>query len=62
VRRRAGPIFMSTFTSLTGLVPMVLRTGDGSELYRGIAPSCSAGWPCAGRLDYARGFGHCSAA
>ncbi|HMR05642.1 MAG TPA: efflux RND transporter permease subunit, partial [Polyangiaceae bacterium] len=36
VRRRVRPIFMSTFTSLAGLAPMVLLTGDGSELYRGV--------------------------
>jgi HAE1 family hydrophobic/amphiphilic exporter-1 len=36
VRARVRPIFMSTFTSLAGLLPMVLRTGDGSELYRGV--------------------------
>ena len=36
VRTRIRPIFMSTTTSLFGLLPLVLSTGAGSELYRGI--------------------------
>lgn len=36
VRRRIRPIFMSTFTSIAGLAPMVVLSGDGSELYRGV--------------------------
>lgn len=36
VQRRIRPIFMSTFTSLAGLLPMVVLSGDGSELYRGV--------------------------
>jgi HAE1 family hydrophobic/amphiphilic exporter-1 len=36
VRRRVRPIFMSTLTSLAGLLPMVVTSGSGSELYRGI--------------------------
>jgi HAE1 family hydrophobic/amphiphilic exporter-1 len=36
VRGRVRPIFMSTMTSLAGLTPMVLITGSGSELYRGV--------------------------
>ena len=36
VRTRIRPIFMSTATSLFGLFPLVLATGAGSELYRGI--------------------------
>ena len=35
-RNRIRPIFMSTLTSLFGLVPLVLFPGAGSELYRGI--------------------------
>src|SRR5690606_19425662 len=36
VSARVRPIFMSTLTSLAGLMPMVLTRGSGSELYRGI--------------------------
>ena len=36
VRARIRPIFMSTLTSLAGLAPMVLGSGAGSELYRGV--------------------------
>ncbi len=36
VRARVRPIFMSTLTSLAGLLPMVLTSGSGSELYRGV--------------------------
>jgi Cation/multidrug efflux pump len=35
-RNRIRPIFMSTLTSLFGLVPLVTFPGAGSELYRGI--------------------------
>ena len=35
-RNRIRPIFMSTMTSLFGLVPLVIFPGAGSELYRGI--------------------------
>ena len=33
---RIRPIFMSTLTSLFGLVPLVIFPGAGSELYRGL--------------------------
>ncbi len=36
VRTRIRPIFMSACTSIFGLLPLVLSTGSGSELYRGI--------------------------
>ncbi len=36
VRTRIRPIFMSTTTSLFGMLPLVLSTGSGSELYRGL--------------------------
>lgn len=36
VRARVRPIFMSTLTSLAGLAPMVVASGSGSELYRGV--------------------------
>lgn len=36
VRGRIRPIFMSTFTTVLGMLPLVLFTGAGSELYRGL--------------------------
>jgi HAE1 family hydrophobic/amphiphilic exporter-1 len=36
VRTRVRPIFMSTFTSVGGMLPLVLMPGSGSELYRGL--------------------------
>ena len=33
---RIRPIFMSTLTSLFGLLPLIIFPGAGSELYRGI--------------------------
>ena len=36
VRNRIRPIFMTTTTTLFGLVPLVLFPGAGSELYRGL--------------------------
>jgi len=36
VRTRMRPIFMSTLTSIFGMVPLVLSTGAGSELYRSL--------------------------
>ncbi len=36
VRTRIRPIFMSATTSLLALAPLVLSTGSGSELYRGL--------------------------
>ncbi|MGH7163037.1 MAG: efflux RND transporter permease subunit, partial [Planctomycetota bacterium] len=36
VRNRMRPIFMTTFTTLFGLLPLVLFPGAGSELYRGL--------------------------
>lgn len=35
-RNRVRPIFMSTLTSLFGMLPLVLFPGAGSELYRGL--------------------------
>ena len=43
-RNRIRPIFMSTLTSLFGLLPLVIFPGAGSELYRGIGWWCSAVW------------------
>ena len=36
VRTRVRPIIMSALTTLCGLMPLVLASGAGSELYRGI--------------------------
>ncbi|MCP4720982.1 MAG: efflux RND transporter permease subunit, partial [Desulfobacteraceae bacterium] len=36
VKTRIRPIFMSASTSLLAMLPMVLSTGAGSELYRGL--------------------------
>ncbi len=35
-RNRIRPIFMSTFTSVFGMLPLVVIPGAGSELYRGL--------------------------
>ncbi len=37
VRLRLRPIFMSTFTSIFGMLPLLLMPGSGTELYRGLA-------------------------
>jgi HAE1 family hydrophobic/amphiphilic exporter-1 len=36
VRVRVRPIFMSVLTSVSGMLPLVLFPGAGSELYRGL--------------------------
>lgn len=36
VRTRLRPIFMSMTTTVFGLIPLVVRPGPGSELYRGL--------------------------
>ena len=36
VKSRVRPIFMSTATSIFGMLPLVLLPGAGSELYRGL--------------------------
>ena len=35
-KNRLRPIFMSTLTSIFGMLPLVLFPGPGSELYRGL--------------------------
>jgi multidrug efflux pump subunit AcrB len=37
VRLRARPIYMSTLTSIFGMLPLALIPGVGSEIYRGLA-------------------------
>ncbi len=36
VRTRVRPVFMSTMTSVGGMLPLVIAPGAGSELYRGL--------------------------
>ena len=36
VRNRVRPIFMSTLTSVFGMLPLIIFPGAGSELYRGL--------------------------
>jgi len=36
VRTRIRPIFMSATTSILAMTPLVISTGSGSELYRGL--------------------------
>ena len=37
IRIRARPVYMSTLTSLFGMLPLMLIPGVGSEIYRGLA-------------------------
>ena len=37
VRVRARPIYMSTLTSIFGMLPLMVIPGTGSEIYRGLA-------------------------
>ena len=37
IRVRARPIFMSTLTSICGMLPLMLVPGAGSDIYRGLA-------------------------
>jgi multidrug efflux pump subunit AcrB len=37
LRTRLRPIFMSTLTSVFGMLPLLLMPGDGSVIYRGLA-------------------------
>jgi multidrug efflux pump subunit AcrB len=37
VRIRARPIYMSTLTSIFGMLPLMVIPGPGSEIYRGLA-------------------------
>ncbi len=40
---RLRPIFMSTLTSIIGMLPLVLLPGDGSVIYRGLATAIVGG-------------------
>jgi HAE1 family hydrophobic/amphiphilic exporter-1 len=35
-KTRLRPIYMSTFTSIFGMLPLVVAPGPGSEIYRGL--------------------------
>ena len=37
VRMRARPIYMSTLTSIFGMLPLMVMPGVGSQIYRGLA-------------------------
>ncbi|MDH4247883.1 MAG: efflux RND transporter permease subunit, partial [Deltaproteobacteria bacterium] len=43
VRSRLRPIFMTTTTSVFGLLPLVVKPGAGSELYRGLGAAVLGG-------------------
>ena len=65
LRMRLRPIFMSTLTSLLGMLPLLLVPGVGSAIYRGLAAAIVGGMsvsliftlvliPCLLRLGEAR--------
>ena len=43
IRTRVRPIFMTTITTVLGLLPLVLFPGAGSELYRGLGSGVLGG-------------------
>jgi multidrug efflux pump subunit AcrB len=43
---RMRPIFMSTFTTIFGMLPLVLLPGEGSVIYRGLATAIVGGMTC----------------
>jgi len=46
VKTRIRPIFMTTTTSVFGMLPLVLAPGAGSELYRGVGAVVIGGLVC----------------
>lgn len=63
IRIRARPVYMSTLTSLFGMLPLVIIPGVGSEIYRGLATVIVGGMaisalctlilmPCLLQLDF----------
>ncbi|NMC19110.1 MAG: efflux RND transporter permease subunit [Thermogutta sp.] len=46
VQTRIRPIFMTTATSVFGMLPLVLSPGPGSELYRGLGAVVVGGLTC----------------
>jgi multidrug efflux pump subunit AcrB len=43
---RLRPIFMSTFTTIFGMLPLILMPGEGSVIYRGLATAIAGGMTC----------------
>jgi HAE1 family hydrophobic/amphiphilic exporter-1 len=50
VLTRARPVFMSTLTSIFGMLPLMLMPGVGSEIYRGLAAVIVGGMMSSGAL------------
>jgi multidrug efflux pump subunit AcrB len=50
VLMRARPVFMSTLTSIFGMLPLMLVPGVGSEIYRGLATVIVGGMTCSAAL------------
>ncbi|MDR3183770.1 MAG: efflux RND transporter permease subunit [Planctomycetaceae bacterium] len=46
VRTRIRPIFMTTSAAVIGMLPLVLKSGAGSELYRGLGSVVIGGLVC----------------
>ncbi|MDR2169534.1 MAG: efflux RND transporter permease subunit [Planctomycetaceae bacterium] len=46
VRTRMRPIFMTTTTAIIGMLPLVVKSGAGSELYHGIGSVVVGGLVC----------------
>ncbi len=46
LRLRLRPIFMSTLTSIFGMLPLLLLPAEGSVIYRGLATSIVGGMAC----------------
>ncbi|MFO7550684.1 MAG: efflux RND transporter permease subunit [Haliea sp.] len=51
VLTRARPVFMSTLTSIFGMLPLMLMPGVGSEIYRGLAAVIVGGMIASGGLS-----------
>lgn len=48
VRTRMRPVLMTTITTLFAMLPLVVKPGSGSELYRGLGAVVLGGLLCAG--------------
>jgi hypothetical protein len=57
VQSRIRPIFMTTFTTVLGLLPLVIFPGAGSELYRGLGSVLLGGLLVTETLFNYRGLG-----
>ncbi|WP_162300113.1 efflux RND transporter permease subunit [Kineobactrum sediminis] len=51
VLMRARPVFMSTLTSIFGMLPLMLMPGVGSEIYRGLAAVIVGGMTVSGAVS-----------